>query len=55
MLCLNLYSWELDKRDEIIKGRLENGRMTEDGKCDMQDWLLFGGNWGQTDCPLGRV
>jgi TRAP transporter TAXI family solute receptor len=22
-----------------------------DGKCDMQDWLLFGGNWGRTDCP----
>ena len=22
-----------------------------DGKCDMQDWLLFGEDWGRTDCP----
>lgn len=21
-----------------------------DGKCDMQDWLLFGEDWGRTDC-----
>jgi len=23
-----------------------------DGKCDMQDWLLFGEDWGRTDCPI---
>jgi len=23
-----------------------------DGKCDMQDWLLFGQDWGRVDCPL---
>jgi len=22
----------------------------EDGKCDMQDWLVFGVDWGRTDC-----
>jgi hypothetical protein len=23
-----------------------------DGKCDMLDWLLFGEDWGRTDCPI---
>ena len=23
-----------------------------DGRCDMQDWLLFGEDWGRTDCPI---
>ena len=22
-----------------------------DGRCDMLDWLLFGEDWGRTDCP----
>ena len=22
-----------------------------DGRCDMQDWLKFGEDWGRTDCP----
>jgi len=25
--------------------------LNDDGKCDMQDWLLFGEDWGRTDCP----
>jgi hypothetical protein len=25
--------------------------LNEDGICDMQDWLLFGQDWGRTDCP----
>jgi hypothetical protein len=25
--------------------------LNNDGKCDMLDWLLFGENWGRTDCP----
>lgn len=25
--------------------------MNRDGSCDMQDWLLFGEDWGRTDCP----
>jgi len=24
--------------------------LNHDGRCDMQDWLLFGENWGRTDC-----
>jgi hypothetical protein len=26
--------------------------LNHDGRCDMQDWLLFGGDWGQTNCPI---
>jgi len=25
--------------------------LNSDGKCDMQDWLIFGEDWGRTDCP----
>ena len=25
--------------------------LNHDGKCDMEDWLLFGEEWGRTDCP----
>jgi hypothetical protein len=24
--------------------------LNDDGKCDMQDWLIFGQDWGRTDC-----
>jgi hypothetical protein len=24
--------------------------LNRDGSCDMQDWLLFGEDWGRTDC-----
>ncbi|MBU2644682.1 hypothetical protein KKI24_08250 [bacterium] len=24
--------------------------LNTDGRCDMQDWLLFGSDWGRTDC-----
>ena len=24
--------------------------LTHDGRCDMLDWLLFGEDWGRTDC-----
>ena len=24
--------------------------LNTDGRCDMQDWLLFGADWGRTDC-----
>ena len=24
-----------------------------DGRCDMQDWLIFGEDWGRTDCDVG--
>jgi hypothetical protein len=26
--------------------------LNHDGRCDMQDWLLFGQDWGRTDCPM---
>ena len=26
--------------------------LNDDGRCDMQDWLLFGEEWGKTDCPI---
>lgn len=25
--------------------------LNSDGRCDMRDWLLFGQDWGRTDCP----
>ena len=24
--------------------------LNNDGRCDMSDWLLFGEDWGRTDC-----
>jgi len=29
--------------------------LNQDGKCDMQDWLLFGQDWGRTDCEADLV
>jgi uncharacterized protein (TIGR03067 family) len=26
--------------------------LNQDGKCDMLDWLLFGQDWGRTDCEV---
>ena len=26
--------------------------LNADGRCDMRDWLLFGRDWGRTDCPV---
>ena len=26
--------------------------LNHDGSCDMQDWLMFGEDWGQTNCPV---
>ena len=26
--------------------------LNHDGSCDMRDWLLFGEDWGRTDCPI---
>lgn len=25
--------------------------LNHDGRCDMEDWLFFGEDWGRTDCP----
>jgi len=29
--------------------------LNHDGKCDMSDWLLFGEDWGRTDCPVATA
>ena len=29
--------------------------LNHDGRCDMQDWLLFGEDWGRTDCHAPGV
>ena len=26
--------------------------LNHDHNCDMEDWLLFGEDWGRTDCPV---
>ena len=26
--------------------------LNHDGMCDMLDWLIFGEDWGRTDCPI---
>jgi hypothetical protein len=26
--------------------------LNHDGNCDMLDWLIFGEDWGRTDCPI---
>ena len=26
--------------------------LNSDGRCDMEDWLIFGEDWGRTDCPV---
>jgi len=28
--------------------------LNQDGKCDMQDWLIFGKEWGETGCDLNQ-
>jgi hypothetical protein len=29
--------------------------LNADGKCDMLDWLLFGEDWGATDCEFNQI
>ncbi len=29
--------------------------LNKDGRCNMQDWLKFGEDWGRTDCPIHRL
>lgn len=26
--------------------------LSHDGRCDLQDWLMFDVDWGRTDCPI---
>jgi hypothetical protein len=29
--------------------------LNADGKCDMLDWLIFGRDWGATDCEFNQI
>jgi len=29
--------------------------LNQDGKCDMQDWLIFGKEWGETGCDFNQI
>ena len=42
MLFVIMYSWEKEKRDEIIKRRLEKGRMVPKGVKVLGEWTAIG-------------
>jgi len=42
MLFMGIGSYDTDKRDEIIKRRLEKGRMTPKGMKVLGEWSTFG-------------
>ena len=42
MLIVIMYSWEKEKRDEIIKRRLEKGRMVPKGVKVLGEWTAIG-------------
>ena len=46
MIFVNFYSWDQDKRDEVIKRRLEKGRMFPKGVKVLGEWGAIGGNKG---------
>jgi len=52
MLFMNIYSWDQDKRDEIIKRRLEKGRMFPKGVKVIGEWTAIGRSMG---CVLTEV
>ena len=41
-----MYSWDLEKRDEIIKRRLEHGTMAPEGVKVLGEWTGIGRNVG---------
>ena len=44
MLFISIYTWEPDKRDDIIKRRAEQGRLTPEGMKIVGEWVdLQGG------------
>jgi hypothetical protein len=46
MLFINMYTWDIEKRDEIIKRRVDNGRMTAEGVKVLGEWTAVGKNMG---------
>ena len=49
-------SYNYDDVGNIVQVQMVDGSdicecdLSGDGVCDMQDWLLFGEDWGRTDC-----
>jgi len=46
MLFMNVYSWDLEKRDEVITRRLEKGMMVPEGVKILGEWTGVGRNKG---------
>ena len=46
-----LYIGSTNSKLYAFGGSLCKCDLNYDGRCDMQDWLLFGEDWGRTDCP----
>lgn len=46
MIFVNVYSFDQDKRDQILKRRLEKGRMFPQGVKVLGEWSAIGGNKG---------
>jgi len=43
-------NWEIFNNYRTQVNELCECDLNHDGRCDMQDWLLFGEDWGRTDC-----
>ncbi len=43
MLFMGIATYDIDKRDEIVKRRLAKGRMTPKGMKVLGEWSTFGG------------
>jgi hypothetical protein len=48
MLFISMYSWDIEKRDEIIKRRLERGIMAPEGVKVLGEWTAVSRNVGFT-------
>jgi hypothetical protein len=46
MLFMTVSTWSPDKRDEIIKRRMEKGAMTPKGAKVLGEWTVLGKNLG---------
>lgn len=50
MLFMNLYSWDNEKRDEVITRRVEKGTMAPEGVKILGEWTAVGRNLGVLIC-----
>ncbi|MRR36519.1 hypothetical protein EG829_17980 [bacterium] len=60
-LCVSVsqglqYTFENVNVDHTIAASFEPGYcecdLNNDGRCDMRDWVIFGRNWGRTNCKI---